>query len=425
MKYFLSIFLFSLYINVVSSQEKHFVFIQSDNHQPFYVTLKGKNYSSSSSGYVIIPKLNDGDYNLSIGFAKNAYPEQNFTVSINNKDLGYNLKNFEEKGWGLFNLQTLGVTMATVGSTPTDVAANPSDAAAADDDFVISFNKKKKEPVKDTTIAKVQQPQSDVPVTPPAKTLETEVIKAVDTAVIVKTDVNTNTTTDTLASNVAPKKEETAANNNTSNNVKKVSEVNNTEGVYLSYVDSAGKRTDTIQVIIPSGGTGSTDSAISPATTKNNTAAPTAAATEVKPASEVKSKAKKKSDEPKFLDLTVNAPEKDKAQPVAKPAETFTIMPNSNCKNIADEEDYAKLRKKMAEQTTDEKMINEAKKVYRNKCFTTSQIKGLSTLFLSDEGRFKFFDASFVSVADSSEYPTLQSEFIDPAYVARFKALLQ
>ena len=45
------------------------------------------------------------------------------------------------------------------------------------------------------------------------------------------------------------------------------------------------------------------------------------------------------------------------------------------------------------------------------------QIKGLSTFFLSDEGRYKFFDASFVSVADVSQYSTLQSEFIDPAFL--------
>ncbi len=63
--------------------------------------------------------------------------------------------------------------------------------------------------------------------------------------------------------------------------------------------------------------------------------------------------------------------------------------------------------------------------MYRNKCLTTSQIKKLSTLFLSDEGRYNFFNASYNSAADISEYGTLQSEFIDPAIANRFKAMLQ
>ncbi|MEJ7682443.1 MAG: DUF4476 domain-containing protein [Segetibacter sp.] len=103
----------------------------------------------------------------------------------------------------------------------------------------------------------------------------------------------------------------------------------------------------------------------------------------------------------------------------------MTAITNSKCKNVATDEDYARLRRKMAMGTTDEKMINEAKKIYRNKCFTTSQIKSLSTLFLSDEGRYNFFNASYNSVADLSRYSLLESEFIDPAYANRFKALLQ
>ena len=98
------------------SQEKHFIFIQSENSQPFYVSLNGKLFSSTASGYVIIPKLVEGDYKFTIGFAQNAFPEQSFQCTINKKDLGFNLKNFAEKGWGLFNLQTLEVLMAATGN---------------------------------------------------------------------------------------------------------------------------------------------------------------------------------------------------------------------------------------------------------------------------------------------------------------------
>jgi hypothetical protein len=79
----------------------------------------------------------------------------------------------------------------------------------------------------------------------------------------------------------------------------------------------------------------------------------------------------------------------------------------------------------MAGETTDDKMINVARKAYRDRCFTTSQIKRLSTLFLSDEGRYNFFNASYNSVSDVAEYSTLQSEFIDASIADRFKAMLK
>src|SRR3954452_16994485 len=93
------------------AQQLHFIYIQADNKQPFSVELNGKYYSSSSIGYIILPKLSDGTYTLKINFAKNSYPEQSFKIDVNGKDYGYALKNFGDKGWGLFNLQTTDVIM--------------------------------------------------------------------------------------------------------------------------------------------------------------------------------------------------------------------------------------------------------------------------------------------------------------------------
>ncbi len=44
----------------VFAQQNHFVYIQADNQQPFYVKYDGKNYSSTSIGYLILPKLTNG-----------------------------------------------------------------------------------------------------------------------------------------------------------------------------------------------------------------------------------------------------------------------------------------------------------------------------------------------------------------------------
>lgn len=88
------------------AQQSNYLYIEADKGQPFYVKIKDKVYSSSTDGYIIIPSLIDESYVLQIGFPKNVFPEQRFTIPFNRNDKGYQLKNLGEKGWGLFDLQT-------------------------------------------------------------------------------------------------------------------------------------------------------------------------------------------------------------------------------------------------------------------------------------------------------------------------------
>src|SRR4051812_33180583 len=94
------------------AQQNHFIYIQTENKQPFYIKLDKQLYSSNASGYIILPKLKNGTYDLAIGFPKSEWPEQKMTCSIDNKDIGFLLKNFGDKGWGLFNMQTMDITMS-------------------------------------------------------------------------------------------------------------------------------------------------------------------------------------------------------------------------------------------------------------------------------------------------------------------------
>ena len=413
MKYFLSIFFLSFCLSHLSAQEKHFVFIQSDTKQPFYVSVNGKLYSSTASGYLIIPKLADGNYNFTVGFAQNAFPEQSFNHAVQNKDLGFELKNFNEKGWGLFNLQSLDITMASTGNTDVVAKALSESSNVKAPPPVISFEKKK------DSAQLASKPASDTSATMLAKGDEVK-------GSIAKTDsslaVTPATTGVTTSSTEPAKSAEAVAKTDKPSDVKKVSEVTGEEGVHLSYVEGSGKTKDTINVIIPSSpasansSSSSASSGTTHVTSKNNEV--------MANQSNSGTTASTGKDDLKFLDLKME-PKKDSVPASPAATDKHRVMENSNCKNIATEDDFARLRKKMAMETSDDKMISEAKKFYRNKCFTTSQIKGLSTLFLSDEGRFKFFDASFVSVADASQYATLQTEFVDPAFVNRFKNLLQ
>lgn len=407
MKNFLSIFFISFFLSHVSAQEKHFVFIQSDTKQPFYVSLNNRLYSSTASGYVIIPKLTNGNYNFSIGFAQNAYPEQSFSCIVQDKDLGYNLKNFNEKGWGLFNLQSLDITMASTGGSNLVAKALSENSNISAPAAVISFDKKKETSQSENKI-------SDSSVVLAKNEDAKKSVSSADTASAANSKISPASSATT---NETTKGEVVIPKTNQNADIRKVGEVAGDEGVLLSYVDDKAK--DTIKVIIPTS-TASTN------VSNNSNSNINSSKTNVEVTNPINnnSTSNTKKSDVKFLDINIEKG-KDSAQAGKAPQENSRILENSNCKNFATDEDYAKLRRKMATETSDEKMISEAKKFYRNKCFTTRQIKGLSSLFASDEGRFKFFDASFVSAADAGQYYTLQSELIDPAFVIRFKALLQ
>lgn len=90
---------------------QHYVFIEADAQQPFYVKKGDTLYSSSASGFLIIPKVAKGDFRLVVGFPKAIYPEVTFDIKEVARDRGFHLKQFEAKGWGLFDRTSLEVFM--------------------------------------------------------------------------------------------------------------------------------------------------------------------------------------------------------------------------------------------------------------------------------------------------------------------------
>lgn len=353
------------------AEENFFMFIQSDNKQPFNVTINGKTFSSTASGYVIIPKLSAATYNFNIGFALNAFPEQLFSYTIN-RDLGFNLKNFGEKGWGLFNFNSLDVTMAK--SNALVQQSTPQTIIEINEE-PISFNAKPSTVVTVDTIAK------NPLVSPQVSPVKDSLALPVANTVVSQSASSANT------------------------QVSKVAEEKSNEAISITYVDKQKRVSDTIQIVIP---------------IQNQITPPAITKSDVIPIKidTLKTINVLAENQPKFLEL------KSSIDSVSALTQSFTVE-NNACTKLASDIEVNRLKRKMAQETTDEKMIAEARKVYRNKCFTTAQIRVLSTLFLSDEGRYKFFDVSYATVADPSSYPILQKEFIDQYFANRFKALLK
>lgn len=139
----------------------------------------------------------------------------------------------------------------------------------------------------------------------------------------------------------------------------------------------------------------------------------------------------------RFLDIDLENPNakntspapSPSSEPIAKPAgevppKASSLSFNSDCKANASDDDFLKIRKKMAAETTDEGMVEASKKFFKSRCYSTEQIKNLSLLFLSDAGKYSFFDAAYAHIYDPQNFPTLQAQLKEDYYVNRFKAMI-
>lgn len=450
--------LFSLALFTASSQKVYFVYVQTESEQPFFVKMNGRIYSSSASGYVILSRLLDSSYSFSIGFPQNKWPEQNFSVSVSKKDHGYLLKNFAEKGWGLFDLQTLAVQMAVTGkasieeksktenkdvSVFTDILSKAADDPSLKERTVQPKIEEKKTEVAVQEVAKKEESKVEIiepVVTKPLEVVEMPVAKKEESKAEAKETVNikpVETIEQPLVKKEEPKAEaketiipkpvdkveesvvkqeeskeikeqsvqaeeiKTVTELYKTSQVKKWSESSTTEGFGLVFIDDyADGSKDTIRLFIPN----------------------------PKPAvAAVKEEAK---EEKKFLDISTETT-KNTEEKVAEveivatesPAEK-TVLKN-NCSEVATANDFFKLRKKMAAVETDDDMVVEAKKYFKVKCFTSAQVKNVSTLFLTDEGKYKFFDAAYKYVSDIIVFSLLKAELKDEYYISRFNAMLR
>ena len=421
------------------SQQNHFIYLQTENRQPFYVKLDKKILSSSASGYIIISKLQEGNYIMAIGFPKNEWPEQTVTCTVNKKDAGFLLKNFGDKGWGIFNLQTMEVIMSGVKAAENenvgiedknDIFSNTLSNVVNDPSIVRKIEEKSavKEEVKPVLVENKKEVQIDTPtniVIAPVedkKTKDKPVVKEGIKPVI----------------EIIKNEEQVIV----SSQVKKLFSIKSSEGTDMVFADIVNGVADTVRLFIAAE---KNNEAIQPEKKIIKPAADLQKNEEVKKdESKVSSTKTTKAGEPKFINIELPNPniKKDSAVQISVPAAevnkteqlplsekpkentTKPVMVNSDCKSLATQDDFLKLRKKMAAEGTDEEMVDIAKKVFRSKCFTTEQIKNLSVLFLKDDGKYKFFDAAYPFVSDSNNFSSLETQLSDAYFITRFKAMV-
>jgi len=347
--------------------------------------MNEKVQSSTGAGYLILSKLADSTYSFSIGFPQNKWPEQKFSVALKGKDRGFLIKDFGEKGWGLFDLQTLSIIMGTTDAKKTssrkmekaEVTEFTAILARASDDStllerplvmnaVVMETVKPQEPAptekKEETKAVATQTANTVkeePVmaetVPGGKKGHGELVPAVGMTEAgdvpaTKTDTKPENKTEPKTENkevkTDPVKDQKPLEAEYKPSVITRGAVNQgVEGTELVFIDEYGAGTrDTIRITI-----------INPPQV--------AAANE-------QSKQQKK-----FLDIGTEVDSaklvQGREEPVVLVVTEAKPAHKNNCSQVATEADFLKLRKKMAAETDDDDMVDEARKYFKTKCFTT------------------------------------------------------
>jgi Domain of unknown function (DUF4476) len=426
---------------VINAQKVYFIYLQTETHEPFFVRMSDNLYSSTESGYLILSKLRDSIYAFKLGFpGKNI--DLDFKTSINKKDHGYLIKNLGEKGWGLFDLQTLSLQISSSSSkasiepntnSNSSVSAFTALLSKAVDDPSLKQNvvfvkeeEKKPQPVEavvkeekkpDITESVVKEERRSQPVSN-AEEKKTESLTVNEQ----KTDESLTKSSGTPRDDLYRKSQ-----------VTKISETATFEGYETVFIDQyPDGRKDTVRILVP----GAKETAMkeelkveSQKEEKKFFDFPDTAQSGNKAAAEVK-----KEEAKKWWQFGKNkSAETDKGHtetrekglkwwPFNKNKEAGTAT--KKCAEVANNDDFLRLRRRMASRTNDEGMLDEARKYFKEKCFSTEQIKNLSSMFLSNAGKYNFFEIAHDSVSDKENFPSLQSELKDEDYVNRFRNLV-
>lgn len=473
------------------AQKVYFIYLQTEPVQAFYVKLNGKLYSSSASGYLILPRLVDSTYSFSIGFNQQGQTEHSFTVKTEQKDHGFLVKDFGEKGWGIVDLQTLSIqypaspiknTIAQTSGSGNDVSPFTDLLSKATGDPSLRETppapKAVIKPVSKPDIAVIEQSKTQSPglvpvsdsaaststsvaiVTPVMTEKKEEVAPVKIDATPVKAEpvevkkedkqaggvpgapevaIKPQAPVDTLVRlpvTIEEKKELTPVQEKevvselpsakpavitpavvAKSVVTKRSESSTTEGFGLVFIDSwDGGKSDTIRLLIPNP---KRVAELVKETPKPDKKFLDIQATVVKP-EEKKIVADEKPVQPvQQLESAGKTETKPDIAPQEKPVQSGT------CAATATESDFFALRKLMAAAEGDDEMISLARKNFKQKCFTSGQLKNLSTLFLNDEAKYNFFDAAYKYTSDKAAFASLEAELKDPYYINRFRAMIQ
>lgn len=361
------------------AQASHFIYVQSDNHQPFYVKINNEVYSSNEEGFVILSKLPPGELNFTVGFPKNIFPASSYQLDIVDRDLGYQLKKMTETNWALYDLNSGELLNAAATIQPATY-----EIVKSNDEFVNKLADASHTPsIKEI---KVLKDSGSVVVSTPA-----EGSKKKEKNKRRQEQLNDEVKKDSMPQDVV-----VATPAEPAMSVEKITKTidrKDNTGYYLEFDITTDGIADHVKIFIPE-----------PIIEEKKEIVPQQTAT---------------------MELANDAIKTtDTAQAQTKEPELERKQVLTKCTSNATEQDFLQLRRKLVEQEKETSMLEVAFAAFNERCFTTMQVKNLAVLFLSESSRYEFLQMVYPNVIDNQNYSSLTSLFEDAANQAKFKAIL-
>lgn len=89
------------------AQPTGFIYLQTENNTSFGVEWNGNVFSSSPTGYLVIPQMPSGDQVLLINFPSSLGNPYSFAVKLSDKPRGFSLRQFINNHWSLVDMVDL------------------------------------------------------------------------------------------------------------------------------------------------------------------------------------------------------------------------------------------------------------------------------------------------------------------------------
>lgn len=399
----------------VQAQQLRFIYLQSDDKSPFFVKVDEKYLSSSENGYIIIPKLHEGTYNLVIGIAGDKLASQEVSISTKDANAGYLIQKNDTKNFELVSLNTLQPVKAVVQTG----SAKPVKIIKNEDEFA----KVLAQVVGDSSILLAEAENQ------PAVLKNVDKVDSAVTAINNSQKVNESAIENNEIKNKLNVEADTfkvVTHKVDNNKISQIKYDSLADGFKMIYVDAASN--DTIDILLPV-----KSSIISGSSENKSTYTVKEEIQDANP-----------NQDARFLDMKLQNPN---ATPdtVTTQNNDFVIFDkkseniqtsgskddfekklknNSGCKSIATQKGFLKLRSQMSSAKSEPDMTKMAISTFASTCFTTEQIKNLGVLYLVEEERYKFYVAAYPYVTDLDNFITLQNQLTDNYFKDRFKAMV-
>jgi hypothetical protein len=364
---------------------QHYIFIEADGQQPFYLKQGNTTKSSSAAGFLIIPKITASEMEFSIGFPKNIYPEVSFYISGTDRDRGFQLKMMEGQGWSLFDRTSLEVIK---GGVPK---ASPIELQLP----------KKEEGSFAKLLATATDDQSLLESMPKKDSLE----KASPGKSITKAELTAVATKPGLKDSLGKKEKVILPEMSLS------AQMENADVKRLVYVEKTVKGgSDTINVEIEKKKTVAVTEPL--ATPKDSTLIPSSPKTIASPSGSSDSIAQ------------LNKPGADTDSSKAN-IQVSKASPIIVCdRPIADYKDIRALQKKLLGISSEDEQRNYAVKAFGQKCYNTKQALEIGWFFLEETSRLQLFKALKPLIADKASFGNLEASFLKEENIIAFRALV-